>query len=206
MWRHRSWAHSRRTPIQARISKFDQRCKITWLRCLFRGGGGGGGGGGGNWPWPSWSNFDLECQIFSFHHYWKNITTTKPPENHAYLNCFTGLFHGLHPLHMLIYLDCFTVPTVSQSQHAYLFALWQCVLRLWNSPWFVSMLFRDCFTVPTPVHMETAQPKWNETSTAEALKLNWTKSSPRLFHSMTVSQYDNVAPYTDLGGRGYFGV
>ena len=23
---------------------------------------------------------------------------------------------------------------------------------------------------------------------------------------MTVSQYDHVVPYTDLGGRGYFGV
>ena len=27
------------------------------------------------------------------------------------------LFHGLHPLHVFIYLDCFTVLTVSQSQH-----------------------------------------------------------------------------------------
>ena len=27
------------------------------------------------------------------------------------------LFHGLHTLHILIYLDCFMVPTVSQSQH-----------------------------------------------------------------------------------------
>ena len=33
-----------------------------------------------------------------------------------------------------------------------------------------------------------------------------TKSSHRLFHSMTVSQYNHVVPYTDLGGRGYFGV
>ena len=32
------------------------------------------------------------------------------------------------------------------------------------------------------------------------------QSSPRLFHSMTVSQYDHVVPYIDLGGRGYFGV
>ena len=186
MWRHRYWAHSRRTPIQARITKIWLKVQNNLVKMPISVGGG--------------------QLTFSFHHYWKNITTTKPPENHAYLNCFTGLFHGLHPLHMLIYLDCFTVPTVSQSQHAYLFALWQCVLRLWNSPWFVSMVFRESFTVPTPVHMETAQPKWNETSTAEALKLNWTKSSPRLFHSMTVSQYDNVAPYTDLGGRGYFGV
>ena len=27
------------------------------------------------------------------------------------------LFHGLHPLRILVYLDYFTVPTVSQSQH-----------------------------------------------------------------------------------------
>ena len=27
------------------------------------------------------------------------------------------LFHGLHTLHILIYLDCFMVPAVSQSQH-----------------------------------------------------------------------------------------
>ena len=26
------------------------------------------------------------------------------------------LLHSLHPLHVLIYIDCFTVPTVSQSQ------------------------------------------------------------------------------------------
>ena len=62
------------------------------------------------------------------------------------------------------------------------------------------MLFRDCFTVSTPVYMENAQPVWNGDSTAEV------KSSHKLFHSMTVSQYDHVVPYTDLGGRGYFGV
>ena len=45
-------------------------------------------------------------------------------------------------------------------------------------------------TVSTPVHREIAQPI----------------SSPRLFHSMNVSQYDHVVPYTDLGGRWYFGV
>ena len=64
------------------------------------------------------------------------------------------------------------------------------------------MLFRDCFTVSTPVHMENAQPMWNGDSSAEVKQ----KSSHRLFHGMTVSQYDHAVPYTDLGGRGYFGV
>ena len=67
------------------------------------------------------------------------------------------------------------------------------------------MLFRDCFTVSTPVHMGNAQPKWNGASGAVVLNLNKAKSSPRLFHSMTVSQYDHVVPHTDLGGRGYLG-
>ena len=68
------------------------------------------------------------------------------------------------------------------------------------------MLYRDCFTVSTPVHMGNAQPNWNGASSAVVVNLNETKSSPRLFHSMTVSQYDHVVPYTDLGGRGYLGV
>ena len=34
------------------------------------------------------------------------------------------LFHGLHPVHILIYLDCFTVPTVSQSQHFGRILIW----------------------------------------------------------------------------------
>ena len=84
----------------------------------------------------------------------------------------------------------------------YWFALWWCALRLWNSSLFVSMLFRDCFTVSTPVHMEKAPQMWNGDSTAVVKQ----KSSHRLFHSMTVSQYDHVVPYTDLGDRGYFGV
>ena len=48
----------------------------------------------------------------------------------------------------------------------YLFPLWWCPLRLWNSLWLVSMLFSDCFTVSMPVHMENAQPKWNGAATA----------------------------------------
>ena len=52
------------------------------------------------------------------------------------------------------------------------FALWRCALRLWNSPWFVSILFRDCFTVSTPVHMGNIQPKWNGASSAGVLNLN----------------------------------
>ena len=68
------------------------------------------------------------------------------------------------------------------------------------------MLIRDCFTVSTPVHMENAQLKCNGASTTVVPNFNQTKSSPRLFHSMTVSQYDHVVPFTDLGGRGYFGV
>ena len=69
-------------------------------------------------------------------------------------------------------------------------------------------LFEDCSGTVSqslhPVHMESAQPKWNGATTAVVLNLNKTKSSHRVFHSMTVSQYDHVVPFTDLGGRGYF--
>ena len=74
-----------------------------------------------------------------------------------------------------------------------------CIETVRNSPLFVSMLLRDCFTVSIPVHMGKAPPKCN------AVVLNFNeRKSPKLFHSMTVSQYDHVVAYTDLGGRGYF--
>ena len=36
----------------------------------------------------------------------------------SFFVCAQSMFHGLHPLYvnLLIYLDCFTVPTVSQPQ------------------------------------------------------------------------------------------
>ena len=52
------------------------------------------------------------------------------------------------------------------NSKTYLFALWWCPLRLWNSLWLVSMLFSDCFTDSMPVLMDNAQPKWNGASTA----------------------------------------
>ena len=55
------------------------------------------------------------------------------------------------------------------SDSKFFFSLWRCALGLWNSPWFVSMLFRDCFTVSTAVHMGKAQPKWNGASNAVVL-------------------------------------
>ena len=60
------------------------------------------------------------------------------------------------------------------NSKTYLFALWWCTLRLWTSPWFVSMLFKDCFTVSIPVHTENAQP------TVVVLKLDMSTARRRL--------------------------
>ena len=61
--------------------------------------------------------FDLKSQIFfspplEIHNH--HITITEPLVLRA---IHRPDFHGLHPLHILIYPDSFTVPTISQSQH-----------------------------------------------------------------------------------------
>ena len=87
----------------------DQRCKIPWLRYLllisllvltFN------------------VKYHLKSQIFRYY----PTGNTQPPYNHQRAMStktvsWAWLFHSLHPLNVLICLDCFAVPTVSQSQH-----------------------------------------------------------------------------------------
>ena len=91
-------------PFQLRSPNLDQRCKIHWLRSLLF------------WVaidldlqgqiWLKKSNF-LASPLLEIHNH--HITTREP--------WVPRLLHGLHPLHVFIYLDCFTVLIVSQSQH-----------------------------------------------------------------------------------------
>ena len=107
------WAclHHNSSPIQARITKFGPKVQnasvkipIIWgqLNLTFK------------------VKFDLKCQIFWLHHYWKYITTIKPPESHDCLDCFTGLSLSGSPsstgtyIHRLFHGSCrFTVSTLS---------------------------------------------------------------------------------------------
>ena len=57
-------------------------CICFFNICFGVGVGVGVGGEGGGWVMGGG---------FRFHHYRQYITTTKPPESHEYLDCFTGL-------------------------------------------------------------------------------------------------------------------
>ena len=91
---------------------WDQRCKIHWLSSLLC------------WEatdldlqgqiWLKKSNF-LASPLLEIHNH--HITTREPWVPRLLHRHW--LFHGLYPLHVVIYLDCFTVLTVSQSQHVH---------------------------------------------------------------------------------------
>ena len=92
-------------PVHARVTKFGPKCKRPWSRSLLL---------CGLDDLEIW----LKSNIFRFY----PTGNTQPPYNHqraisTYTVSWAWLFHGLHPLHMLICLDCLMVPTVSQSQH-----------------------------------------------------------------------------------------
>ena len=97
-------------PFKLGSQNLDQMCKIAWLRSLLflvaidldR----------KSQIWLKKSNF-LVSPLLEIHNH--HITTREPgvPRLLHRPDCC----HGLHPLRILIYLDCFTVPTVSQSQH-----------------------------------------------------------------------------------------
>ena len=96
--------HHHSSPTQARTPKFGPEVQSTLVKW------------GGTLTFKV--IFGSKSQIFRFQHYWKYITTTQPPESHEYLDCFASqawLFHSLHPVHVLIHLDCFMVPTVSHD-------------------------------------------------------------------------------------------
>ena len=143
--------HDNSSPVQAGITKFGSEKQNTLVKIpivLM-----------GNWPWPSRSNSTSNSKLTPFwacpNHY-SPPTLVRISKFGQQMHFSTGAWLTLN----------FTLISNSKT---YLFALWQCALRLWNSPWFVSILFRDCFTVSTPVHMRNAQPKWNGASSAVVL-------------------------------------
>ena len=66
----------------------------------------------------------------------------------------------------------------------------------------------NCFTVSPAVQIGNPQRhigimEWGLYKCSIVLNLNQTKWSPELFHSETVSRYDYVVPYIDLGDQGH---
>ena len=116
----------------------------------------------GNWTWPSRSNLTLKSEFTPF---WACPDHYSPPILVRISKFGQQMHFSTVKIPVNSGLDwpwtspSFLIPNL-------FFSLWRCALRLWNSPWFVSMLFRDCFTVSTPVHMCNAQPKWNGASSA----------------------------------------
>ena len=147
--------------VQARITKFgpEKQNSLVKIPIVFW----------GNWPWPSRSNLTSNSKLTTF---WACPNHYSPP----ILVRISKLGQEMHFSTVKI-LDNSGLdwPWTSPSfliPKTYFFALWRCALRLWNSTWFVSILFRGCFTVSTPVHMGNAQPKSNGVSSAGVLNLN----------------------------------
>ena len=152
--------HDNSSPVQAWITKLGPQKQNTLVKILnvF----------GGDWLWPSRSNLITNSKFIQFiagpNHY--------SPPIQVRISKFGPQMH-FSTVKVLINsgLDW---PSTSLSfvSKTYSFALGWCALRLWNIPWFVSMLFRDCFTVSTPAHRVNVQPRWNGASTAVVLNLN----------------------------------
>ena len=147
-------------PVQARIAKFGPKMQKTLVKVPIV--------LGGNWPWPSRSNLTSKSEFTPF---WACPDHYSPP-----------ILVRISKFGQQIHFSTVKIPVNSGLDWPWtspsflipklFFSLWRCALRLWNSPWFVSMLFRDCFTVSTPVHMGNAQPKWNGDFSAVVLNLN----------------------------------
>ena len=141
---------------------------------------------GGNWPWPSRSNLTSKSEFTPF---WACPDHYSPPILVRISKFGQQMHFSTVKIPVNSGLDwpwtspSFLIPKL-------FFSLWRCALRLWNSPWFVSKLFRDCFTVSTPVHMGNAQPKWNGASSA--VVLIWIKQNHHqdCFTVWLFSQYD----------------
>ena len=123
----------------------------------------------GNWPWPSRSNLTSNSKLTPF---WAYPNHYSPPILVRISKLGQEMHFSTVKMPVNSGLDWpWTSPSFLIPKLIF-FALWRCALRLWNSPWFVSILFRDCFTVSTPVNMGNAQPKWNGASSAGVLNLN----------------------------------
>ena len=147
-------------PVQARIAKFRPKMQKTLVKVPIV--------LGGNWPWPSRSNLTSKSEFTPF---WACLDHYSPPILVRISEFGQQMYFSTVKIPVNSGLDWpWTSPSFSNSKT--FFTLWRCALRLWNSPWFVSMLSRDCVTVSTPVHMGNAQPKWNGASSAVVLNLN----------------------------------
>ena len=158
-----SWAcrSDNSSTVQARITKFGPEKQNTLVKIpiVFR----------GNWPWPSRSNLTSNSKLTPF---WACPNHYSPPILVRISKLGQEMHFSTVKIPLNSGLDWPLNFTLISNSKTYFFALWRCALRLWNSPWFVSILFRNCFTVSTPVHMGNAQPKWNGASSAGVLNLN----------------------------------
>ena len=130
-------------PVQARIAKFGPKMQKTLVKVpiVLR----------GNWPWPSRSNLTSKSEFTPF---WACPDHYSPP-----------IVIRISKFEQQMHFSTVKIPVNSELDWPWtspsflipklFFSLWRCALRLWNCPWFVSMLFRDCFTVSIPVHMGT---------------------------------------------------
>ena len=132
-----SWASpsNNSSTIQARITKFgpEKQNTLVKIHIVF----------GSNWPWPSRSNLTSNSKLTPF---WAWPSHYSPP----ILVRISKLGQEMHFSTVKIPVNSgldwpWTSPSFLIPKPIF-FALWHCALRLWNSPWFVSILFRDCFT------------------------------------------------------------
>ena len=181
--------------VHARITKFGPEKQNTLVKIpiVFW----------GNWPWPPKSNLTSNSKLTPF---WACPNHYSPP----ILVRISELGQEMHLSTVKIPVNSgldwpWTSPSFLIPKLIFLHyggVHWDCEI--------VSGLFQFCSgTVSQSLHQCT----WGTHSQSGMGPLVlecliWIKknSSPRLFHSMTVSQYDHVVPYTDLGGRGYLGV
>ena len=143
--------HDNSSPVQARITKVcpEKQNTLAKIPIVL----------GGNWPWPSRSNLTSNSKLTPF---WGCPNHYSPPIIDRITKFGPHLHFSIVKIPINSGLDwpwtsiSFIIPKL-----IYLL-LWRRALRLWNSPWFVSILFRDCFTVSISVHIgeRTAEVEW----------------------------------------------
>ena len=73
-------------------------------------------------------NFNIKSKYFIMPSFTTRLNTLATSEN-TWQSWLPRLLYSLHPLHILIHLECFTVPTVSRSQSS-TYILIEAVFRL----------------------------------------------------------------------------
>ena len=182
--------HDNSSPVQARITKFGPEKQNTLVKIPIVFGSG--------WLWPSRSNLTSNSKLPPF---WACPTHYASPIQ-VRISKFGPQMH----------FSAVKIPVNSELDWSWTllsFLIPKIICLHWGGVHWdcetVPCLFQCCSgTVSQSLHSAhgecTANVEWGLHCCC------WTKSSHRLFHSMTVSQYDHVVPYTDLGDRGYFGV